>query len=74
MSCNSSVEERLRMGIDELLEENLEFWMKFSPSFTEIPKYVNTAKDLLIYVSKLEDNWNSSEGIRFFKLVLCIAE
>jgi hypothetical protein len=44
------------MGIDELLEENLEFWMKFSTSFTEIPKYVTTAKDLLIYVSKLEEN------------------
>jgi len=62
------------MGIDELLDENLEFWMKFSTSFTEIPKYVTTTKDLLIYGSKLEENWNSSEGIRFYKLLLCIAE
>jgi len=73
-SCNSVVEERFRMGIDELLDENLEFWMKFSTSFTEIPKYVTTTKDLLIYGSKLEENWNSSEGIRFYKLLLCIAE
>jgi len=72
-NCNSAV-ERFRMGIDELLEENLEFWMKFHTYFTEIPNYVTTAKDLLIYVSKLEENWKSSEGIRFYKLVLCIAE
>ncbi|KEH25288.1 kinase interacting (KIP1-like) family protein, putative [Medicago truncatula] len=59
-SCNSAAEEKFRRGIHELLEESLEFWMKFSTSFTEIQKYVTTAKDLLIYVSKLQENWKLS--------------
>lgn len=58
----SAVEEKFRMGIDELLEENLEFWMKFSTSFTEIQRYETTTRDLLIEVSKLDENWKSSEG------------
>lgn len=58
----SAVEEKFRMGIDELLEENLEFWMKFSTSFTEIQKYETTTKDLLIEVSKLETKWKATEG------------
>jgi len=59
---SSAVEEKFRMGIDELLEENLEFWMKFSASFTEIQKYETTTKDLLIEVSKLETKWKATEG------------
>ena len=67
---SSAVEEKFRMGIDELLEENLEFWMKFSASFTEIQKYETTTKDLLIEVTKLEDKWKSTEGSSSLKYSL----
>ncbi|KAL5063347.1 hypothetical protein RYX36_025084 [Vicia faba] len=58
----SVIEEKFRMGIDELLEENLVFWMKFSASFTEIQKYETTTKDLLTEVSKIEEKWKATEG------------
>lgn len=50
------------MSIDELLEENLDFWLKFSTSFTGIQKCKTTIKDLLREVSRIEDKWKSSEG------------
>ncbi|XP_058775129.1 protein NETWORKED 2D-like [Vicia villosa] len=59
---SSVIEEKFRMGIDELLEENLVFWMKFSASFTEIQKYETTTKDLLTEVSKIEEKWKATEG------------
>ncbi|KAL9327387.1 hypothetical protein ACSQ67_008032 [Phaseolus vulgaris] len=58
----SATEERFRMSIDELLEENLDFWLKFSTSFTGIQKFETTIKDLLSEVSRIEDKWKSSEG------------
>ncbi|CAK8561800.1 unnamed protein product [Lathyrus sativus] len=58
----SVIEEKFRMGIDELLEENLVFWMKFSASFTEIQKYETTTKDLLAEVSNIEETWKGTEG------------
>ncbi|XP_027921561.1 protein NETWORKED 2D-like isoform X2 [Vigna unguiculata] len=58
----SAIEEKFRMSIDELLEENLDFWLKFSTSFTGIQKFETTIKDLLIEVSRIEDKWKSSEG------------
>lgn len=59
---SSVIEEKFRMGIDELLEENLVFWMKFSASFTEIQKYETTTKDLLAEVSRIEEKWKATEG------------
>ncbi|KAK7346058.1 hypothetical protein VNO80_20571 [Phaseolus coccineus] len=61
-STTSAIEERFRMSIDELLEENLDFWLKFSTSFTGIQKFETTIKDLLSEVSRIEDKWKSSEG------------
>ncbi|XP_027348109.1 protein NETWORKED 2D-like [Abrus precatorius] len=66
----SAIEERFRMSIDELLEENLDFWLKFSTSFTEIQKFESTIKDLLTEVSKLEEKWKSSEGSSSIKYSL----
>lgn len=34
-----TVEERFRKDIDNLLDENLEFWLRFSSSFQQIQKY-----------------------------------
>ncbi|RDY05694.1 Protein NETWORKED 2D, partial [Mucuna pruriens] len=61
-STISAVEEKFRMSIDELLEENLDFWLKFSTSFTGIQKFETTIKDLLTEVTKIEEKWKSSEG------------
>jgi dsDNA-binding SOS-regulon protein len=66
----SAVEQKFRMGIDELLEENLEFWMRFSASFTEIQKYEATTKDLLTEVSRIEEKCKSTEGSSSIKYTL----
>ncbi|KAF7809392.1 protein NETWORKED 2D [Senna tora] len=61
--CISAIEEKFRMSIDKLLEENLEFWLKFSTSFTEIQKFETTIKDLVSEASKLDEKMkSSSEG------------
>ncbi|XWS33398.1 hypothetical protein CRYUN_Cryun22dG0078900 [Craigia yunnanensis] len=51
----SAIEEKFRMNIDELLEENLDFWFRFSTSFHEVQKFENGVKDLEAEVSKLEE-------------------
>ncbi|KAG2694347.1 hypothetical protein I3760_08G139200 [Carya illinoinensis] len=40
----SAIEEKLRMSIDELLEENLGFWLKFSTAFHQIQKFESGSK------------------------------
>ncbi|KAL6227646.1 hypothetical protein ACLB2K_001603 [Fragaria x ananassa] len=51
----SAIEEKFRANIDELLEENLDFWLKFSTSFHEIQKFETSIQDLQSDISKLED-------------------
>ncbi|XP_028754529.1 kinase-interacting protein 1-like [Neltuma alba] len=58
----SAIEEKFRMSIDKLLEENLEFWLKFSSIFTEIQKFDTTIKDLATEASKLGAELKASEG------------
>ncbi|XP_061367268.1 protein NETWORKED 2D-like [Gastrolobium bilobum] len=58
----SPVEEKFRMSIDEILEENLVFWLKFSTSFSGIQKFETTIKDLQKEASKLEEKSKSLEG------------
>nr|KYP54979.1 Laminin subunit alpha-2 [Cajanus cajan] len=58
-STTSAIEENFRMSIDELLEENLDFWLKFSTSFTGIQKFETTIKDLLSEVKRIEEKWNA---------------
>lgn len=48
--------------MDEILEENLTFWLKFSAYYSEIQKFETTIKDLLTDLSKLEEKGKSSEG------------
>ncbi|XP_054794324.1 protein NETWORKED 2D-like [Prosopis cineraria] len=59
----SAIEEKFRRRIDELLEENLGFWLKFSTTFTEIQRFQTTIRDLQSDVSKLEEN-GKSESVR----------
>ncbi|XP_014492744.1 protein NETWORKED 2D isoform X1 [Vigna radiata var. radiata] len=58
----SAIEEKFRMSIDEILEENIIFWMNFSASFTRIHKFETAIKDLLNEVKRIEEKWKSSEG------------
>lgn len=42
----STIEEKIRGDIDELVEENMEFWLRFSTAFHQIGKFQSTVKDL----------------------------
>lgn len=57
----SAVEEMFRANIDELLEENLTFWIKFSASFAEIQRFETTIKDLQAEAKKIEDKGKALE-------------
>ncbi|KAF8079637.1 hypothetical protein N665_1012s0011 [Sinapis alba] len=50
----SLVEEQFRLNIDELLEENLDFWLRFSAAFGQIQSYDTSIEDLQGEISKLE--------------------
>lgn len=58
----AGIEEKFRMDIDELLEENLDFWLRFSTSFHQIQKFETEVKDLQAEVSKLEEKQKKHEG------------
>ncbi|XP_071924461.1 protein NETWORKED 2A [Coffea arabica] len=52
----SVVEERIRTDIDELLEENIGFWMKFSTSFHQVQKFRTTVRDLQAELAEVKAN------------------
>ncbi|XP_043713411.1 protein NETWORKED 2A-like isoform X2 [Telopea speciosissima] len=52
----STIEEKFRRDIDELLEENLEFWLRFSTLFHQIQKFETPIQDLQAEISKLKEN------------------
>lgn len=58
----SAIEEKLRMNIDELLEENLDFWLKFSTSFHQIQKFDTEIHDLQAEILKLEEKGKKLEA------------
>ncbi|KAL4367456.1 hypothetical protein GQ457_05G014340 [Hibiscus cannabinus] len=49
----SEIEEKFRMNIDELLNENLDVWFRFSAAVQEVPKFENGVKDLQAKISIL---------------------
>ncbi|KAL2241082.1 UNVERIFIED_CONTAM: Kinase-interacting protein 1 [Sesamum indicum] len=51
----SKVEEKLRTDIDALLDENLEFWLRFSTTFHQVQKFKNEVQDLQDETSKLKE-------------------
>lgn len=61
-SSTSAIEEKFRISIDVLLEENLDFWLRFSSTFTEIQKFDTTIKDLVKEALKIDEKMKSSEG------------
>ncbi|XVF36587.1 hypothetical protein REPUB_Repub19eG0070000 [Reevesia pubescens] len=53
-----TVEDKIRSDIDDLLEENLEFWLRFSTCFHQIQKYQTSVKDLKSELSNLGEEKN----------------
>ncbi|XP_059309418.1 kinase-interacting protein 1-like [Lycium ferocissimum] len=51
----SQIEGKLRMSINAILNENLDFWLRFSSAFHQIQKFKNTINDLQREISKLKD-------------------
>ncbi|XVF15298.1 hypothetical protein REPUB_Repub09cG0139000 [Reevesia pubescens] len=58
VETTSAIEEKFRMNIDELLEENLDFWFRFSSVFHEVQKFETEVTDLEAEVSKLKERQN----------------
>ncbi|XP_039024635.1 protein NETWORKED 2A-like [Hibiscus syriacus] len=48
-------EGKIRADIDELLEDNIAFWMRFSTSFHQIQKYETSVQDLKSELSTLRE-------------------
>lgn len=57
-----NVEDKIRSDIDELLEENLAFWLRFSTCFHQIQKYQNSVKDLKAELSKIRERKKQEAG------------
>ncbi|XP_022879670.1 kinase-interacting protein 1 [Olea europaea var. sylvestris] len=51
----SVVEEKLRMDIDAILDENLDFWLRFSTSFHLIQKFQAEVQDLRNEISQIKE-------------------
>lgn len=62
----STIEDGLRLNIDELLEENLEFWLRFSTSVHQIQKFKTSIDDLELELSNLMEK-KKQEGSSYSK-------
>ncbi|PPD71175.1 hypothetical protein GOBAR_DD31948 [Gossypium barbadense] len=60
-TSQSVVENKIRSSIDELLEENLVFWLRFSAAFNQIKKYQTSVNNLKAKLSTLRKR-NHYEG------------
>ncbi|KAL6983126.1 hypothetical protein U1Q18_016520 [Sarracenia purpurea var. burkii] len=49
------IEDKLRSDIDGVLEENIEFWLKFSASFHQIQKFQTSVQDLQEELTKVRE-------------------
>ncbi|XP_011021852.1 PREDICTED: sporulation-specific protein 15-like [Populus euphratica] len=58
----SEIEKRFRMSIDEVLEENLDFWLRFSTAFQQIQKFETEVQDLQSELLKLEEKKRMEDG------------
>ncbi|CAD5312235.1 unnamed protein product [Arabidopsis thaliana] len=57
-----TVEEKVRGDIDAVLEENIEFWLRFSTSVHQIQKYHTSVQDLKAELSKIESKQQGNAG------------
>ncbi|KAJ7965820.1 Protein NETWORKED 2A [Quillaja saponaria] len=51
----STIERKFRSDIDDLLEENLEFWLRFSSAVHQIQKFQTSTQDLNAELLKIKD-------------------
>ncbi|KAL8472234.1 hypothetical protein ACS0TY_029448 [Phlomoides rotata] len=51
----SIVEEKLRSDIDGILDENLDFWLRFSTAYHQVQKFKTEVKDLEDEISKVKE-------------------
>ncbi|KAM7274708.1 hypothetical protein ACFE04_016574 [Oxalis oulophora] len=58
----SATESKFRGHIDELLEENLEFWFRFSTTFSQIQKFDTEVEDLQADLAKIEERQKRFDG------------
>lgn len=54
-SVLSSIEGKIRLSINSILDENLDFLLRFSSTFHQIQKFKTTTHDLQLEISKLKD-------------------
>ncbi|XP_057461151.1 kinase-interacting protein 1-like [Actinidia eriantha] len=60
-SVLSPIEEKFRMHIDALLDENLDFWLRFSTSFHQIQKFKTGFQDLEAEILKHKEKDKSNQ-------------
>ncbi|KAK9069434.1 hypothetical protein SSX86_011337 [Deinandra increscens subsp. villosa] len=50
----SEIEEKFRTDIDAILDENLDFWLRFSTQFHQVQKFKTEVKDLKREITKIK--------------------
>ncbi|KAF5180505.1 Networked 2d-like [Thalictrum thalictroides] len=63
----STIEEKFRKDIDELLEQNLEFWLRFSGLFHQIQKFQTSIEDLQGEYMKIKESKNQEDSSTSFR-------
>ncbi|XP_051117178.1 kinase-interacting protein 1-like isoform X2 [Andrographis paniculata] len=58
---SSAVEEKFREEFDVMLDENLDFWLRFGTSFNQVQKFKSEVQDLKDEISKLRQK-KAAEG------------
>ncbi|KAG8373443.1 hypothetical protein BUALT_Bualt11G0024800 [Buddleja alternifolia] len=58
----SAVEEKLRKDIDAIVDENLNFWLRFSTAFHQVQKFKSETQDLTDEILKLKDKKKNEGG------------
>jgi hypothetical protein len=58
----STIEEKFRSDVDDLLEENLEFWLRFSTSVHQIQKLQTSIQDLHTELQNQKDKKQEGSG------------
>ncbi|XP_071707466.1 kinase-interacting protein 1-like [Rutidosis leptorrhynchoides] len=49
----STLEGKLRMDVDAIFEENLEFWLRFSSAFRQVHKFITQVKEIQDELKKI---------------------
>ncbi|KAJ9564705.1 hypothetical protein OSB04_000671 [Centaurea solstitialis] len=58
----SEIEEKLRTDIDAILDENLDFWLRFSTAFHQVQKFKKQVEDLQQEITKAKTKPNPNKS------------